>query len=79
MIISKNQQQLTATLNDIDLKLVDKYDNMGVFLSNSMNYGARSDVTSSKINPHIYLLKKLRRMGFMEDKLVWVCKSLTLS
>ena len=83
MVISKKQQkstqQLTATLNDIDLKLVEKYEYLGVVLNNSMNYDAQWEVTSSKTNPHIYLLKKLRRMGFTEDKLVCIYKSLTLS
>jgi hypothetical protein len=83
MIISKKQQQstqqLTATLNDIDLKLVEKYEYLGVVLNNNMNYDAQWEVTSSKTNPHIYLLKKLRRMGFTENKLVCVYKSLTLS
>jgi hypothetical protein len=83
MVISKKQQkstqQLTATLNDIDLKLVEKYEYLGVVLNNSMNYDAQFEVSSSKTNPHIYLLKKLRRMGFTEDKLVCIYKSLTLS
>jgi hypothetical protein len=77
MVISKKQQ--TATLNDIDLKLVEKNEYLGVILNNSMNYSAQWEVISSKTNPHIYLLKKLRRMGFTEDKLVCICKSLTLS
>jgi hypothetical protein len=80
MVISKKQQQstqqLTATLNDIDLKRVEKYEYLGVVLNNNMNYDAQWEVTSSKTNPHIYLLKKLRRMGFSENKLVCVYKSL---
>jgi hypothetical protein len=82
MVVSKkyqaSQQQLTATLNDIDLKLVDKYEYMAVVL-NSMNYDAHWKITASKTNFHIYLLKKLRRMGYTETKLVCVYKSLTLS
>ncbi len=38
MIISK-KQQLTATLSDIDLKCVEKYEYLGVVLNNNMNYG----------------------------------------
>jgi hypothetical protein len=57
MVISK-KQQLTATLNDIDLKRVEKYEYLGVVRNNSMNYDAQWAVTSSKTNPHIYLLKK---------------------
>jgi ribonuclease P/MRP protein subunit RPP40 len=83
MIISKKQQhptqQFTATLNNINLKRVDKYDYLGVVLNNDMNYDAQWEVTPSKTNPQIYLLKKLRRMGFTEDKLVCIYKSLTLS
>jgi hypothetical protein len=82
-VISKKQQQstqqLTATLNDIDLKLVDKYEYLGVVLNNSMNYEPHWKITASKTNCHIYLLKKLRSMGFTEDKLVCIYKSLTLS
>jgi hypothetical protein len=72
-------QQKTARLNDIDLKLVEKYEYLGVVLNNSVNYDAQWEVYSSKTNPHIYLLKILRRMGFKEDKLVCVYKSLNLS
>jgi hypothetical protein len=76
MVISKKQQQSTqqqtAKLNDIDLKLVEKYKYLGVVLNISMNYDAQWAVTSSKINPHIYLLKKPRRMSFTEDKLVCI-------
>jgi hypothetical protein len=82
MIISKKQQQptqqFTSTLNNINLKRVDKYDYLGVVLNNDMNYDAQWEVTSSKTNHHIYLLKELRRMGFTEDKLVCIYKSLTL-
>jgi hypothetical protein len=57
MIISKKQQQpaqqYTATLNNINLKLVDKYDYLGVVHNNDMNYYAQWEVTSSKTNPHI--------------------------
>jgi hypothetical protein len=64
MIISKKQQQpiqqFTAALNNISHKRVDKYDYLGVVLNNDMNYDAQWEVTSSKTNPHIYLLKKLR-------------------
>jgi hypothetical protein len=84
MVISKklqqhSTQQLTATLGDIEFKRVDKYEYLGVVLNNSMNYDAQWEVTSSKTNPQIYLLKILRRMGFTEDKFVFVYKSLTLS
>ncbi len=50
MIISKKQQQSTqqliATLNDIDLKSVEKYEYLVV--NNSMNYDAQWEVTSSE-------------------------------
>jgi hypothetical protein len=50
MVISKKQQQstqqLTATLNDIDLKLEEKYEYLVV--NNSMNYDAQWEVTSSE-------------------------------
>jgi hypothetical protein len=75
MIICKNQRrtaQLAATLNDVNLKLVDQHEYLGVVLNNSMNYDAQWEVTSSKTNPHVYLLKKLRCMGFTEDKLVCI-------
>jgi hypothetical protein len=83
MIISKKQQsslqQFIATLNDINLKRVDKYDYLSIVLNKGMNYDTQWEVTTSKTNPHIYLLKKTRRMSFMEDKLVCIYKSLTLS
>ncbi len=63
MVINKKKQQstqqLTATLNDIDLKRVEKYEYLGVVLNNSMNNDAQWEVTSSKTKPHINLLKKL--------------------
>jgi hypothetical protein len=82
MIICKNQRQtaqLKATLNDVNLRLVDQHEYLGVVLNNSMNYDAQWEVTSYKTNPHVYLLKKLRRMGFTEDKPVCIYKSPTLS
>jgi hypothetical protein len=63
--------------NDIDIKRVEKYEYLGVVLNNSMNYDAQCDVTSSE--PTLTYLKKLRRMGFTEDKLVCIYKSSTLS
>jgi hypothetical protein len=45
MVISNKQQQstqqLTTTLNDIDLKRVEKYEYLGVVLNNSINYVAQ--------------------------------------
>jgi hypothetical protein len=45
MVISKKQQQptqqLTATLNDIYLKRVAKYEYIGVVFNKSMNYDAQ--------------------------------------
>ena len=79
MVISKKQQQstqqLTATLNDIDLKRVEKYEYLGVVLNNSMNYDAQWDVTSSKTNPHIYLLKKpTLTFTFSRNSDAWVSR-----
>jgi hypothetical protein len=83
MIISKkkqqSEQQPTATLNDIGLKLVDKNEYLGVVLNNNMNYDAQWEVTCAKTNPQINLLKKLRRMGFKADKLVCIYKSFNMS
>ncbi len=66
----QSTQQLTATLNDIDLKRVEKYEYLGVVLNNSMNYDAQWDVTSSKTNPHIYLT----HFTFTRNSDAWVSR-----
>ncbi len=52
MVISKkqqsSQQQLTATLDDIDRKLVEKYEYLDVVLKNNMNYDAGLSINKSK-------------------------------
>ena len=49
----RNQPQFTATLDDVDLNLVHKYEYLGVVLNNLMNYDAQWEVTCAKTNPHI--------------------------
>ncbi len=84
MIISKQRkcqhyEELRATLYGVELKLVDHYEYLGVILNKEMNYDAQRILKLNKTNSHLYLLKKLKRMDFGEDKLVCVYKSLTLS
>ncbi len=50
-------QTISATINDADLKLVDSYEYLGLILNNIMNYDAQWEVTPTKTNHHIYLLK----------------------
>jgi hypothetical protein len=44
---------------------------MGVILNNIMDFDEQWEVASAKINPQIYL-RRLRSMGFTEEKLVCV-------
>ena len=43
-----------------------------------MNYDAQWEVTKAKTKPHLSLIRKLKRMGFGEERLVCIYKSLTL-
>jgi ribonuclease P/MRP protein subunit RPP40 len=81
MIINqqKNQIHIQPTLKNHTLEQVANYKYLGATINEELDSDEQWNETSKKTNCHIYLIKKLKSMGFKEEILVNVYQSITLS
>jgi len=68
-----------TTLNNHALEQVNNYKYLGAILNDQLDYDQQWEKTAKTTNCHIYLIKQLKKMGFKEEILVNVYKSITLS
>lgn len=68
-----------VNLNGHQLEEVNSQKQLGIILNDSLDYDEQWAKTSKITNPHVYLLKQLKRMNFREELLINVYRSITLS
>ena len=66
-------------LNGCPIKRVSSYKYLGLWLNDELKWDNVWETVAKKITPHIYLVKQLKRIGFKEEILVNVYRSLSLS
>jgi hypothetical protein len=79
MIINqqKNQIHIQPTLKNHTLEQVANYKYLGATINEELDSDEQWNETSKKTNCHIYLIKKLKSMGFKEEILANVYQSIT--
>jgi hypothetical protein len=76
MIINQTAGPTDITINNNNLKQVEKYKYLGSILNDKLDYDKQWEKTA---NCHIYLIKQLKRMGFKEEILMNIYRSITFS
>jgi hypothetical protein len=80
MIINQKQSGSTkAVLNHQPLEQVRKYEYLGITLTGTLDYDQQWEHVQKITNKHTYLIKQLKRIGFKEEILINVDRSVTLS
>jgi hypothetical protein len=75
----KNQINMQPTLNIQNLEQVTNYNYLGATINEELDSDEQWNETSKKTNGNIYLIKTLKSMGFLEEILVNIYQSITLS
>ncbi len=80
MIINQTTAGPTnITINNNNLEQVENYKYLGSILNDKLDYDEQLEKTAKTTNCHIYPIKQLKRMGFKEEILMNIYRSVTLS
>ena len=79
MVVNQKDETTEVTLDNQKLEQVSLYKYLGVMLNNTLDYDQQWEKVTKSTNCHIHLIKQRKHIGFQEEVLINVYRSITHS